>query len=305
MMDKSMINCGYCNQTLPKFAQRCPRCFHDVTDGNSDNERKPTILESVHDDSRRGGGRSSDSRISDSSPAPISKSELVVPYRPVCRPRRAMLCILDDGSDDGEWIRIRTGALRIGRTEGDVLISDDPKISSKHAEIRREVIGGYSRWVLRDLKSRNGTFVRIESAKLTADSEIMIGLRRFSFQMPKSAMESSADNMPTSTQGWSIAAAVRSAAPKLVELDSESPLEFSLDGLAFKIGSSTSECNLAITDDPTVDPIHAEVIRDEYGDWKMNAHRSLNGTWVRVEEVVIDRTCRFQAGEQRFKIKVQ
>lgn len=300
MTDKTTVTCGYCNQPLPRFAQRCPRCEQDVTLSGSESPRKSTILEQIPDEFRKGNGRSSESAA-----GAASKSEGVVPYRPVCRPRRAMLCIVDDGSEDGEWVRIRTGVIRIGRTEGDVVISDDPKISGKHVEIRREQIGGYARWVLRDQKSFNGTFVRVESAKLVADSELMIGLRRFAFRMPDLAAPAEQSNRPMMTQGWAIASAVRTAAPKLVELESETPLEFALTGTAFKIGSSSTDCNLVIGDDPTVDPIHAEIYQEDNGDWKLTARRSLNGTWMRVEEVVIDRTCRFQAGEQRFKFRVQ
>src|SRR5688572_21012439 len=61
----------------------------------------------------------------------------LVPFRPVRRPPMASLCIVDDASDDGEWVRIRDGACVLGRSEGNVIIPHDGMMSSKHAEITR------------------------------------------------------------------------------------------------------------------------------------------------------------------------
>ena len=40
----------------------------------------------------------------------------------------ATLCILDDGRDDGEWVRIRGDKVVIGRNEGDICIPHDTMI---------------------------------------------------------------------------------------------------------------------------------------------------------------------------------
>src|SRR5262245_8973242 len=45
--------------------------------------------------------------------------------RPRDRPPMALLCILDDGKADGEWVRLRGDRCLIGRTEGDVRIPHD------------------------------------------------------------------------------------------------------------------------------------------------------------------------------------
>ena len=87
-------------------------------------------------------------------------------FRPTRRPPMATLCILDDGRDDGEWVRIRGDKVVIGRTEGDVCIPHDTMISSRHAEIIRQAVQGSYRWYLKDLKSTNGTYVRVAGAML-------------------------------------------------------------------------------------------------------------------------------------------
>ena len=85
------------------------------------------------------------------------------PERPVERPPIAMLCVLDDGKLDGEWLRLRADRTVIGRTDGDVRIPHDGLISGRHAEIVRQRVPNGYRWLLADLQSTNGTFVRIGS----------------------------------------------------------------------------------------------------------------------------------------------
>jgi pSer/pThr/pTyr-binding forkhead associated (FHA) protein len=66
--------------------------------------------------------------------------------------------------------------LLIGRTEGQVRVPDDRFLSSRHATLVRT--GG--RYVLRDLGSRNGTYVRIrEPAELGAGDHVMMGSQVF------------------------------------------------------------------------------------------------------------------------------
>src|SRR4051794_6574272 len=43
------------------------------------------------------------------------------PHRPVNRPPMALLCAVDDGSEQGEWFRIRGDRTVIGRSQGDVV----------------------------------------------------------------------------------------------------------------------------------------------------------------------------------------
>src|SRR5262249_62385494 len=81
-------------------------------------------------------------------------------YRPMRRPPMALLCILDDGKEDGEWLRLRADRIIIGRSEGDIIIPHDPMISGRHAELARRPDQGRYRWHLTDLQSTNGTYLR-------------------------------------------------------------------------------------------------------------------------------------------------
>ena len=97
-----------------------------------------------------------------SAPAPADDSP--PPFRPTQCPPLAVLTVFDDGADGGETIRIRQDQFVIGRTEGDLLIAHDAQMSGRHAELRRKLHKDRHRWVLSDLGSTNGTFVRVGHA---------------------------------------------------------------------------------------------------------------------------------------------
>jgi hypothetical protein len=56
------------------------------------------------------------------------------PFRPTSRPPVPVLTVCDDGKLEGESIRIRDARFVIGRTEGDLRIPIDARISSRHAK---------------------------------------------------------------------------------------------------------------------------------------------------------------------------
>ncbi len=73
------------------------------------------------------------------------------------------------------------GALVVGRASGCDVVVDDPNVSRRHAEIRRED-GAY--WIV-DLGSTNGVTVngkRVERARLTPEDHILIGTTEVRFE---------------------------------------------------------------------------------------------------------------------------
>lgn len=97
------------------------------------------------------------------------------------RPPMAMLCILDDDHEDGEWVRIRADKTVIGRSEGDLLIPHDNMMSGRHAELCRQAMKNGYRWQLTDLQSTNGTFVRIAKTRMWHGQEFFLGSRSYRF----------------------------------------------------------------------------------------------------------------------------
>ena len=108
-----------------------------------------------------------------------------VPFRPTARPPVAMLTVFDDGKTDGEIIRIRDHRFIIGRTEGDFCIPLDGRISARHLEITHQLVGGLHRWVVTDLQSTHGMFVRVSRTVLADKAEFLVGKGRYRFDAPQ------------------------------------------------------------------------------------------------------------------------
>ncbi len=224
-----------------------------------------------------------------------------------------ILHILDDGDTTGEIVRVRATSFVIGRVDGSLIIPHDSGMSGRHVEIvRRDDGGGMWTWLLRDLNSSNGTFVRASSVALSRGQEFMIGGRLFRFDAPPpSASAEHPVPVAVSTQKWEVPGRqstadlnAKSSTAALVEIakgtaDRRHPLTEKEHWLGRDLGASS-----IVVDDPYVDPRHARVYRDERGHWVVANDRSRNGLWGRISEVAITRGGYFLCGEQRFLFKV-
>ncbi|MEM9189588.1 MAG: FHA domain-containing protein [Myxococcota bacterium] len=84
-------------------------------------------------------------------------------------PQALLVAILKDGSD-GRAYPLYNDVTDIGRTEGDVTLSDDPYLSPRHARISRRG----STWLLRDLDSVNGVYSRIREPVDLGDGDLLL-----------------------------------------------------------------------------------------------------------------------------------
>lgn len=206
-------------------------------------------------------------------------SDEAVPFRPSRRPPMAQLCICDDGSDEGEWIRIRQDGFVIGRNYGDLLIPSDALIAPRHAEISRANENGKWHWHLTDLHSATGTFVSVSERPLKSGSEMWLGRHRYRFDL------AAVGQLPTIT-------------------DMDDPQRrLVLDPPSMVFGRQPSHGGMARPDDPSLNREHVrfELSGDQ---WKVVNLSSKNGLWVRVDRVRFPVSCRFQLGEQRFLVRV-
>ena len=145
-------------------------------------------------------------------PAPASRPAEVAGraanlFRPTGRPPVALLTVYDDGKTEGEVIRIREPRFVIGRTEGDLRIPIDGRISSKHVEITLQTVGGIHRWVVTDLQSTHGMYVRVTRTVLADKAEFLVGNGRYRLDIPEAAPDDTADFVPAAantgeTRGW-------------------------------------------------------------------------------------------------------
>jgi pSer/pThr/pTyr-binding forkhead associated (FHA) protein len=90
-----------------------------------------------------------------------------------------LIAILKDGSD-GRVYPLAAEQSDIGRSEGDVILPDDPYLSPRHARLKSR--GG--NFVLSDLDSVNGTYIRIREPVELADGDmILIGQQVLRFEV--------------------------------------------------------------------------------------------------------------------------
>jgi pSer/pThr/pTyr-binding forkhead associated (FHA) protein len=232
------------------------------------------------------------------------------PFRPTLRPPFAVLTVFDDGRTDGEVIRIRDSRFVIGRTEGDLRIPLDGRISSRHVEITHQEVGGLHRWVVTDLQSTHGLFARATSTLLTDKSEILVGSGRYRFDAPQGNAGATQDygtneSVRDATQGWNEGTAPYRP-PALTEMiGKEIGNRVLLIKPEYWIGSDPN-CAICRPDDPFCEPRHARLHRGPRGDWHAEHKKTLNGLWVRRTQITVEAnsSARFQIGEQRFMLRV-
>ena len=187
-------------------------------------------------------------------------------FRPTVRPPVAVLTVFDDGKMDGEVIRIRDQRFVIGRTEGDLKIPIDGRISSRHVEITLQTVGGLHRWVVTDLQSTHGMFVRVSRTVLaerpsswsaTGDTGSMRRRHwptRRSPRLPTPAVSGA-------TQGWD-GSPSPFRPPAVTELiGNEIGNRMLLVKPEYWIGSDPT-CPICRPDDPFCEPRHVRLYRD-------------------------------------------
>jgi pSer/pThr/pTyr-binding forkhead associated (FHA) protein len=290
------------NQGRPSPGQRAP----ETTDGTrleSDDE----IRQALQARQARLATRKQAARPGGTGKAAPAAAAEVEPQaeRPTLRPPVALLCILDDVRDEGEWVRLRSDQTVIGRTEGDVCIPHDGLISSRHAQIVRQRLPNGWRWTLVDLHSTNGTFVRVGSTVLRHENEVLVGGGRYRFEAGAAPATTAPGTPQGTTQAWS-GAPLQSLVPSLVEISPAGPLgRFPLTLPEYWIGRDSQACAICRPDDVLVNARHARLYRDARGLWHIENNKSLNGVWLRiVEPIPIGPACRFRLGEQRFHFRV-
>ena len=238
------------------------------------------------------------------SPRSADRSVAELPVRPAARAAVPILTVLDDGSlDTGEQIRIRRNILTSGRTEGDLTMPNDPTLSSRHAEIRLVSHRGLSAWLLRDQGSTNGTFVRVNAARLYPDSVAILGSRRY-------RLRKSGGSAPTPVTA--AAATCRFAVIPSHRLDADALVEIAGDNTGPALELRTARVTIGrdpmqsthSIDDASLAAVHADIVAEPDGSWRIIARATRNGVWVGTQSIRLLACCYFQCGEQRFRFVV-
>lgn len=232
------------------------------------------------------------------------------PFRPTARPPVPVLTVCDDGRPDGESIRIREPRFVIGRTEGNLRIPIDGRISARHVEISCQTVAGLSRWIVADLDSTHGLFVRVSRTALADKAEILVGggLYRFDSSSVPFDRDPATEAYPKgqigeATVGWDDARSPFRPPALTERIGNEIGNRILLVKLEYWIGSDPA-CFICRPDDPFCEPRHVRIDRDSKGVWHASNNKTSNGLWLRMSQIVVDSTVQFQIGEQRFRLKV-
>jgi len=228
----------------------------------------------------------------------------------------ARLTLFDDGSVEGELIRIKSASTTIGRRGCNVNIQHDSMVSDLHLAIDLENKNGEYRWIIKDLDSQTGLWVRVRRIELKDGSEFLLGRQRFQFQdrirLDEDArtemlarIENGSYSGSASVSGDSYAKLSRSA---FIPMDTTffNPLAATaiasrsltlIDG-DYWIGRGPQSA-MQIPDDPFLASKHICITNESSRTWIARTEGAPNGMWVRMKQIIVNNSCTFQIGEQR------
>jgi pSer/pThr/pTyr-binding forkhead associated (FHA) protein len=218
-------------------------------------------------------------------PQPVT-GRLATPFRPTARPPISLLTVFDDGKADGEVIRLREGRFLIGRTEGDLRIPLDGRMSARHVEITYQHVNGLHRWVVTDLQSTHGLFVHVSRTVLADKAEFLVGNGRYRFDEPQAEPSATADYEADelgrgATHPWSNGPSPFRP-PALTELlGSDIGNRVLLVKPEYWIGSDPT-CPICRPDDPFCEPRHVRLYRKPKGGWHAQHNKTTNGLGLRM-----------------------
>lgn len=225
-------------------------------------------------------------------------------FRPLHRPPMALLLVFDDGQETSEEIRLRNDQTTIGR-KADVSIPHDPGIANEHARITRSKSRDKYRWIVQDLDSPGGMFVRVKKAMLRDGTEFLAGSYRYKFVGASTSLGSrtqlharlEAGSIPGQSMSQS-----EVAFPSIQRVQSGWGEHLWLIADDYWIGRDKS-CGLCVPDDRLLADKHVQLSRSSSG-WQLSSFGVTNGFWLRMQEVQVTKSCTFQLGEQRFRLVV-
>lgn len=93
--------------------------------------------------------------------------------------KATLVVVVEDGSD-GKAFDLRSAESLIGRTEGEILLFDDPFVSPRHAQVEERD----GKWFIRDLDSLNHVYLRARGRRTLSNGDlILLGSQVLEFQL--------------------------------------------------------------------------------------------------------------------------
>jgi pSer/pThr/pTyr-binding forkhead associated (FHA) protein len=155
--------CPFCGESISRVLPFCPHCGRRLSAPGSGPAcarcGSPVAVAGTRFCATCGAPLESTAGLSRPSSRPAARTEFFV-----------QLVLLDDDGQKVQGFESRNVDTTIGRSEGDIRFPDDPFLSPLHAKLSWE----NSRLVVRDLGSRNGTWVFLEEAYRLADGDLLL-----------------------------------------------------------------------------------------------------------------------------------
>jgi pSer/pThr/pTyr-binding forkhead associated (FHA) protein len=213
-------------------------------------------------------------------------------------PRALLVAILKDGSD-GRTFAIHEEQTDIGRTEGHLVLSDDPYLSPRHVRI---VHRGGDQLTLRDLGSVNGVYVRLrEPADLHDGDMILLGQQVLRFEV----LSEGEMSLGPATQGGVLVFGTPEV-PRIARL-----VQYTTEGVGRDVHYlwrdetviGREQGDIVCTDDPFMSRRHAAITIDRRGRrFVLRDLGSSNGTALRIRgEHVLRPGDQFRIGRHLFR----
>jgi pSer/pThr/pTyr-binding forkhead associated (FHA) protein/predicted amidophosphoribosyltransferase len=196
-------------------------------------------------------------------------------------PHGRLVVIVEDGSE-GRSYPFAPPHIDVGRSEGDVTLRDDPYVSPRHARIM--AVGG--EWVLRDLASTNGIFVRIRKRERLLDGDLLLlGLEVLQFQAVSNAERGLGHASQHGTLLFGSPATPRYA--RLCQRTVEGVTRDVHHLVRDETVIGREHGDIVFTGDPFLSRRHAVLSRDPAtGDFSLADLDSSNGTYLAIREDV-------------------
>ncbi len=231
--------------------------------------------------------------------APAATAPRPVPAAPARTSTCRLVVVVEDGSD-GKVFPIEGPETFVGRTEGDVVLFDDPYVSPRHARIY-ESGGGYR---IADLRSLNGVYLRTRGRRpLESGDLILLGSQVLQFQL---VSEEERHLGPVSQQGTRVFGS--KPVTRVARLDQRST-----NGLLADVYYVTRDetilgrevGDVVFTSDAFLSRRHAALRRDpSSGAFTLEDLDSSNGTFVAIRnEVELHDGDRLRIGQHLFRFE--
>lgn len=214
--------------------------------------------------------------------------------------RNAKLVVVVEDGSDGKSFDLKGPVVVVGRTEGDVILFDDPYVSPQHARL----VERDGKWLIQDLHSTNGVYMRLRGRHPVESGDlILLGSQVLQFQL---VSDEERQLGPASQHGTRVFGS--KPVTRLARLDQRT-----VSGLVGDVyyvhrdetimGRETGD--IVFTGDAFLSRRHAAIRRDPVTSrFHIEDLDSSNGTYVAIgRETVLDTGDRVRIGQHLFRFE--